>query len=56
MLKPIRKIVVELDLTNLDHDIYELDWIKRIAIDYYNLGEGEVWSEYVPYKILKVIR
>jgi len=51
-LMPLKKVVVELDLTNLDEEI-ELDQIREIHIVYYNIGEGEVWEELVPWKVIK---
>lgn len=47
----VKKVVVELDLTELDEDI-ELDQIQDILVTYYNTGEGRYWTEYVPFKIL----
>jgi hypothetical protein len=52
----IKKIVVELDLSNLDNWIYDISDLKGIIIKYYNVGEGEIWKEYVPFKVIKVER
>jgi len=46
-----RKVVVELDLSNLDEDI-KPEQIKEISITYYNLGEDQNWTETVPFRIL----
>jgi hypothetical protein len=52
--RPIKKLIVELDLSNTDGYVHEED-IKEISITYFNWGEGIDWSEPVPFKILKVI-
>ena len=52
-MKHITKIVVELDLSELDDWIWELDQIKDICIEYWNHGEGDYWLESVPFKVLR---
>lgn len=46
----ITKVVVELDLSNLDEDITS-DQIKNILLVYHNIGEGDEWTEGVPFTI-----
>jgi len=53
MRKTVKKIVVELDLSNLDEEI-SLDQITNIYLEYYNIGEDETWRELVPFKIIKI--
>jgi hypothetical protein len=50
----IKKVVVELDLSNLDNWIHEIEELKGILVEYYNVGEGQDWMEYVPFKVIKV--
>jgi hypothetical protein len=52
----IKKVVVELDLSNLDNWIYDISELQGILVEYYNIGEGEDWMEYVPFKVIKVER
>jgi hypothetical protein len=52
----IKKVVVELDLSNLDNWIYDISELQGILVEYYNFGEGEDWMEYVPFKVIKVER
>jgi hypothetical protein len=50
----IKKVVVELDLSNLDNWIHEIEELEGILVEYYNIGEGQDWMEYVPFKVIKV--
>jgi hypothetical protein len=50
--KPLKTLIVELDLTQTSSFIYEDD-INEIIISYYNWSEGMEWQEPVPFKILK---
>jgi len=46
-----KKIIVEIDLTDLDADITARD-IKEIHIVYGNVGEGHDCEDAVPFRIL----
>lgn len=50
----IKKVVVELDLSNLDNWIHDISELQGILVEYYNVGEGQEWMEYVPFKVIKV--
>ena len=51
-MKRIVKLVVELDVSELDDWIWDLDQIKDICIEYWNHGEGMDWLESTPFKVL----
>jgi hypothetical protein len=50
----LKKLVVELDLSDLDESI-TIDQLRNICVEYYNLGEGMVWRECVPFKVIRVV-
>jgi len=50
--KLLKKLIVELDLSNADEYIRE-GCIREILVVYYNFGEGIDWVDKVPFKILK---
>jgi len=51
-VKRIVKLVVELDLSELDDWIRDLNDLKDIIVEYYNLGEDSIWQDSVPFKVL----
>ncbi len=48
----VKKIVVELDVSELDEEI-TLEQLREIHVVYYNIGEDHEWEEAVPYRIIK---
>jgi hypothetical protein len=50
----IKRVVVELDLSNLAEWIHDIGDLRGIIVEYYNVGEGQDWREYVPFKVIKV--
>jgi hypothetical protein len=50
----IKKVVVELDLSNIAEWIHDIGDLRGIIVEYYNIGEGQDWMEYVPFKVIKV--
>jgi|GEM_PF-3841597 len=54
MSRDIRKIVVELDLSDLDDAPIKLEQLRGIHVIYDNIAEGMLWDEEVPYRIIEV--